>query len=498
MAEQSFQNHAHRPTHTGDRRLVRAAGADPHGADDVLRRATCATGRSSCAILAVFVLVAISRVYTVQLQDRIIMLEDEGARRRAAARRPGRAAREAVEQADCRAALCVGRGVRRAARARGAREPVAEGHQGRRQDLASGPASHLTKAPAGDPGRTTGSPRLIDAHEHTLQVCRACAETTRDLAWEVKRGSIPSAGVAGRDARRSRARARRHRPGRNRDRRDEGGALVSDVPSSGPPRRARQLQRRCGRAGQCRRRDPVGESGHAGRARLPRRGSRRRAGHATWSSRSIATRGRRWSRGLFDDPATPARGAFRCRHQDGSVRWTEGVARNLLQEPRVGGIVVYYRDVTARKATEAAAEGHRRSIWPPVLRRGRHHLRSRCRGLFPVRQSADAAGVRVRRGRGDRPPVHRVHSRRLPPADPAALLPADAASGCSNSYVEFPAVTKSGREVWLGQNAWIISDAAGQAASACRRWRATSPSGAAPKTRCAPPKRSTAPWSNSR
>ena len=35
--------------------------------------------------------------------------------------------------------------------------------------------------------------RLIDAHEHTLQVCRACAETTRDLAWEVKRGYVPSA-----------------------------------------------------------------------------------------------------------------------------------------------------------------------------------------------------------------------------------------------------------------------------------------------------------------
>ena len=35
--------------------------------------------------------------------------------------------------------------------------------------------------------------RLIDAHEQTLQICRACAETTRDLAWEVKRGSVPSA-----------------------------------------------------------------------------------------------------------------------------------------------------------------------------------------------------------------------------------------------------------------------------------------------------------------
>lgn len=34
--------------------------------------------------------------------------------------------------------------------------------------------------------------RLIDAHEHTLQICRACAETTRDLAWEVKRGAVPS------------------------------------------------------------------------------------------------------------------------------------------------------------------------------------------------------------------------------------------------------------------------------------------------------------------
>lgn len=34
---------------------------------------------------------------------------------------------------------------------------------------------------------------MIDAHERTLQVCRACAETTRDLAWEVKRGHVPHA-----------------------------------------------------------------------------------------------------------------------------------------------------------------------------------------------------------------------------------------------------------------------------------------------------------------
>ena len=34
--------------------------------------------------------------------------------------------------------------------------------------------------------------RIIDAHEQTVAVCRACAETTRDLAWEVKRGALPT------------------------------------------------------------------------------------------------------------------------------------------------------------------------------------------------------------------------------------------------------------------------------------------------------------------
>jgi hypothetical protein len=33
--------------------------------------------------------------------------------------------------------------------------------------------------------------RIVGAHEQTLAICRACAETTRDLAWEVKRGATP-------------------------------------------------------------------------------------------------------------------------------------------------------------------------------------------------------------------------------------------------------------------------------------------------------------------
>jgi hypothetical protein len=32
---------------------------------------------------------------------------------------------------------------------------------------------------------------VIEAHERTVALCRACAETTRDLAWEIKRGHDP-------------------------------------------------------------------------------------------------------------------------------------------------------------------------------------------------------------------------------------------------------------------------------------------------------------------
>jgi hypothetical protein len=34
--------------------------------------------------------------------------------------------------------------------------------------------------------------KLLEAHERTLAICRACAQTTRDLAWEIRRGSTPS------------------------------------------------------------------------------------------------------------------------------------------------------------------------------------------------------------------------------------------------------------------------------------------------------------------
>ena len=165
--------------------------------------------------------------------------------------------------------------------------------------------------------------------------------------------------------------------------------------------------------------------------------------------------------GLFDDPSVPVRGTFRCRHKDGSVRWTEGVARNLLQEPRVGGIVIYYRDVSSRKATEqqlkdtedryghlvssatdvifeADAEGYFRFVNPQTLK------------VFEFAQD-EVIGRRFTEFiRADyRPQILHHYYRQT-------------RDGRLNSYVEFPAITKSGKEVWLGQNAWIITDATGK------------------------------------
>ena len=43
---------------------------------------------------------------------------------------------------------------------------------------------------------------------------------------------------------------------------------------------------------------------------------------------------------------------FRAQHADGSWRTLEAIAKNLLGDPAVGGIVVNYRDITERNALE--------------------------------------------------------------------------------------------------------------------------------------------------
>ena len=59
-------------------------------------------------------------------------------------------------------------------------------------------------------------------------------------------------------------------------------------------------------------------------------------------------------------PGGTAEFAFRVRHGDGTWRWLEGIATNLLDDPAVQGVVINARDVTERRARlerqEALAE----------------------------------------------------------------------------------------------------------------------------------------------
>ena len=165
--------------------------------------------------------------------------------------------------------------------------------------------------------------------------------------------------------------------------------------------------------------------------------------------------------GLIDSPQAPGRGRFRCRHNDGSVRWTEGVARNLLHEPRIHAIVVSFRDVTDRLATEEALKASED--------RYGHLFYSAADIIF----EADAEGyfrfVNPQTLRVFEYAADEVIGRRFTEFIRADYRPQilhhyykQSVEGRENSYIEFPALTKSGREVWLGQNAWLITDAAGK------------------------------------
>ncbi len=57
---------------------------------------------------------------------------------------------------------------------------------------------------------------------------------------------------------------------------------------------------------------------------------------------------------LLRAPAATVSVEFRIRHQDGSLRWLELTATNLLDDVDVGAIVTNFRDVTERKTAEVA------------------------------------------------------------------------------------------------------------------------------------------------
>ena len=144
---------------------------------------------------AVAILVAISRTYITKLQDRIIMLEMKV---RCAELLPaGKAALLSKLSPKQVVALRFASDEELGAlleRSISDNLPP-RGHQAVDQELASRLSPNLIIQPA-SAARVEHEEKLevlqlIEAHERTLAICRACAQTARDLAWEIKRGAAP-------------------------------------------------------------------------------------------------------------------------------------------------------------------------------------------------------------------------------------------------------------------------------------------------------------------
>jgi PAS domain S-box-containing protein len=57
-------------------------------------------------------------------------------------------------------------------------------------------------------------------------------------------------------------------------------------------------------------------------------------------------------RSLVESPTATAHVEVRFQHKEGEVRVVEATGRNLLEDPHIGGLVIYTRDVTERKERE--------------------------------------------------------------------------------------------------------------------------------------------------
>lgn len=65
---------------------------------------------------------------------------------------------------------------------------------------------------------------------------------------------------------------------------------------------------------------------------------------------------------IFDQPDGVAVSEYRARHKDGSWRWMESTAKNLLHLQTVQAIVVTYRDITYRKQAETSRREHEQRL----------------------------------------------------------------------------------------------------------------------------------------
>jgi PAS domain S-box-containing protein len=167
------------------------------------------------------------------------------------------------------------------------------------------------------------------------------------------------------------------------------------------------------------------------------------------------------TRATFDEclrrPGVPMPSEYRVRHKDGTWRHIESIAVNRLDDPAVDAVVVNYRDVTDRRLAELA------------LRASEERLRHIVEHAQDLIYYCDAQG----RFTYVNPTAARVlqyQERELIGRHFLTLIGneyRDAATDLyrqqiseqrPTTYFEFPAVTKTGDLIWVGQHVQLVYD----------------------------------------